>query len=216
MKYLRVILITATLLLFFAACGNSNTKSSEDTAEPAASPTQSKAVNEISAVFSDQEEYSPGAFELKKTLAFISGMRYNGKSTAKHVYIAFANYDAQLGPYAVDVPKEPGQIVIVVSFKTENKETPLEQQMDEYAKMTVPTGTYEPGWMASGRCFQVHYFVGGQEGGPSISDQGAAGTGSLTTSTAEKVSGTIDFTSPKGSTIKGTFEVKIEKDLWKN
>ena len=94
------------------------------------------------------EQFSPGAFELKKTLGFISGMRYNAKSTAKHAYVAFANYDVQLGFFAVDVPKEPGQIVIVISFKTENREMPLEQQMDAYAKMKVPTGTYPPGWMS--------------------------------------------------------------------
>lgn len=79
--------------------------------------------------------FGAGAFELKKTLGFISGMRYNAKSTAKHAYVAFANYDAQLGLFAVEVPKEPGR---------------------------------------------------------------------------------IDFTSPNGSTIKGTFNVKIEKDLWMN
>lgn len=200
MKFQSIISILAVFLLILAACGK----------------TTGQDTNEISVVFSDQEQYRPGAFELQKTLGFISGMRYDAKSTAKHAYVAFANYHVKLGLYSVELPQEPGQIVIVVSFKTEHKEIPFEQQMTEYAKMQVPTGTYQPGWMAEGRCFQVHYFVSGESGGPSISGQGASGTASLTLSTPEKVSGSINFTSPKGSTIKGTFNVKIEKDLWKN
>jgi len=213
MKYHRILIITLALMVIFAACGKSH--DSEDPGKPEAGQTKSQETSQIKVVFNDQEQYSPGAFVLKKTLAFISGMRYNAKSTAKHVYVAFANYDATLGLYAVDVPKEPGQIVIVISFKTENKEMPMEQQMDEYAKMKVPAGPYEPGWMAEGKCFQVHYFVGGQEGGPSISEQGT-GTATLTKSTKDRVRGTINFASPKGTTIIGTFNVKIEKDLWKN
>jgi len=208
MKYLRVLAITTALLLIFSACGSTN--GNERTAG-------AKETNEINVVFNGQEQYKPGTFELKKTLAFISGMRYNGKSTAKLVYVTFANYEeTKLGLYSVELPKESGQIVVVVSFKTENKETVFEQQMAEYAKMKVPTGAYEPAWMGSGKCFQVYYFVGGESGGPPISDQGATGTATLTTSTADKVSGSIDFTSPNGSTIKGTFNVKIEKDLWQN
>lgn len=213
MKYVRVLMIIVPLLIFYSACSKTNGK--EDSAKITSRQTAGKEANEISVVFSDKEEQNPGTFELKKTLAFISGMRYNAKSTAKLVYVAFANYDAKLGPYSIEVPEEPGQIVIVVSFKTENKEIALEQQMDEYAKMKVSTGVYEAAWMSEGKCFQVYYFIGGQSGGPSISDQGATGTATLKTSTPGKVSGNINFTSPKGSTIKGTFNVKVEKDLWK-
>lgn len=212
MKYIRVIIIAATLLIIYSACGKTN--GDGDSAESGSRQKAGKETNEISVVFSNQEEHHPGAFELKKTLAFISGMRYNAESTAKLAYVAFANYDAELGLYSVEMPEEPGQIVIIVSFKTENKEIALEQQMDEYAKMKVPTGIYEPAWMGEGKCFQVNYFVAGQSGGPSISDQGATGTATLTTSTSGKVKGSINFTSPNGSTIKGTFNVKIEKDLW--
>ena len=214
MKFCRILIVTIALLLVFSACGKTNGEG--DAAEPATTQEATGATNELTVVFNDQEDYGPGAFELKKALAFISGMRYNAVSTAKHAYVAFANYDVQLGLYTVDLPKEPGQIVIVVSFKTENLEVPFEQQMEAYAKMAVPTGTYEPAWMGEGKCFQVHYFVGGQEGGPSISGEGASGTATLTTSTPDKLAGTIDFTSAKGSTIKGTFNVKVEKDLWKN
>ena len=214
MKFFRLLAITFTIFLIFTACGKSD--STEESTEPQAKPAASKEVSEISVVFSDQEEYSPGAFTLEKTLAFISGMRYNAVSTAKLVYVVFANYEATLGLYGIDMPAEPGQIAVVVSFKTANKEQPIEQQMEDYNQMQVATGTYQPAWMGDEECFQVVYYVGGEEGGLSISDSGAAGTATLTTSTPEKVSGSIDFTSPNGSTVKGTFNVKIEKDLWKN
>jgi hypothetical protein len=212
MKYLRIMVITAFILLIFIACGKK--ESDEGPSKPEVSQKGGKETNEISVVFSDREEYNPGAFQLEKTFAFISGMRYNAESTAKLVYIVFANYEANLGLYNIELPEEPGQIAVLVSFKTENMEIPIEQQMDEYAKIKVETGTYEPCWMGDGKCFQVVYFVGGESGGVSISDLGASGTATLTTSTPEKVSGSIDFTSPNGSTIKGTFNVKIEKDLW--
>jgi hypothetical protein len=214
MKYLLSIIIALALLIALPACGNGNGK--EDATGPAVSETAAKAASEISVVFSDKEEYKPGAFELKKAFAYISGMRYNAEATAKLAYVVFANYDARLGPYSVDMPKEAGQIVIEVAFKTENKVTSMQQQMEEYAKMQVPTGTFQPAWMGDGQCFQVTYYVGGESGGLGMSHTGASGTATLTTSTPEKLSGSIDFTSVNGSTIKGTFNVKVEKDLWKN
>jgi hypothetical protein len=213
MKYLLTIVITTALLLSLPSCGGGNGK--EDSAGSTVSQKGSKATNEISVVFSDKEQYNPGAFEFKKAIGFISGMRYNAKSTAKLAYMVFANYEVQLGLYGVDPPKEAGQIAIVVSFKTENKEIPFQQQMEEYAKMKVPTGTFLPCWMGEGKCFQVTYYLGGQSGGLSISGDGASGTATLTKSTPEKLSGSIDFTSVNGSTIKGTFNIKVEKDLWK-
>ena len=206
MKYLVSIIIATTLLVTLTVCGSGNGKEGQ---------TGGKATNEISVVFNDKEQYNPGAFELKKAIGFIAGMRYNAKSTAKHAYVVFANYDVGLGLYTVEMPKETGQIVIMVSFKTENKEIPLEQQMEEYAKMEVPTGTFEPSWMSEGKSFQVTYFIGGESGGPVMSDKGASGTAVLTTSSPEKLIGSIDFTGANGSTIKGTFNVKVEKDLWK-
>jgi hypothetical protein len=213
MKYLLTIVITAALLIALPACGEGNGK--KDSSESAVSQTVSEAKNEISVVFSDKEDYKPGAFELKKTFAYISGMRYNAEATAKLAYIIFANYDAQLGPYSVDMPKEAGQIAIEVAFKTENKVTSMQQQMEEYAKMKVPTGDFQPAWMGEGKSFQVTYFVGGESGGTAMSGTGASGTATLTTSTPEKLIGSIDFTSVNGSTIKGSFNVKVEKDLWK-
>jgi hypothetical protein len=214
MKYLLTIVITAALLIALPACGSGNGK--EGAKDTAVSETATKAAGELNVVFSDKEDYKPGAFELKKAFAYIAGMRYNAEATAKLAYIVFANYDARLGLYGLDMPKDAGQIAIVVSFKTGNKVIPMAQQMEEYAKMQVPTGTFQPAWMGDGKCFQVTYFVGGESGGPSISGDGASGTATLTTSTPEKLIGSIDFTSVNGSTIKGAFNVKVEKDMWKN
>jgi hypothetical protein len=214
MKHLFSIIIISALLIALPACGNGNGK--EDSKEPAVSKTESKAASEISVIFSDKEEYKPGAFELKKAMGFISGMRYNAEATAKLAYVVFANYDAQIGIYGLDMPKEAGQIVIEVAFKTENKVTSMQEQMEEYAKMKVPTGDFQPAWMGDSKCFQVTYYVGGESGGMGMSGTGASGTATLTTSTPEKLIGSIDFTSVNGSTIKGTFNVKVEKDMWKN
>lgn len=213
MKYLRILVLISAVLLVVAACGK---KAGNEDSPESKTKGRSKETNEIGVVFSDQELRNPGPFELKKTLAFISGMRYSDGSTAKLVYVVFANYEAELGLYSIELPQEPGQIAILVSFKSENVEVPLEQQMDEYTKIKVETGIYEPTWMGTSKGFQVVYFLGGESDGDSISDQGASGTATLTISTSEKVGGSIDFTSPNGSTIKGVFNAKIDKDLWLN
>jgi hypothetical protein len=206
MKYLLTIGISMALLLTAVNCGNGKSGGGQD---------QGGDTSQLTVAFNERELHNPGAFQLKKTFAFIAGMRYNAKSTAKLVYVAFANYDAALGLYTADPPKQAGQILILVSFKTDNKEIPLEKQMEEYAKMQVPTGTYQPSWMGKGGSFQVVYFMGPDLGGPALSGTGSSGTAVLTASSPGRVSGSIDFTSENGSTIKGTFNVKIEKDMWK-
>ena len=128
MKYLRILGITAAVLLIFIACGKKEI--GEESLEPESGRKVSKETNEIIVVFSDQEEYSPGVFQLEKTLAFVSGMRYNAESTAKLVYVVFANYEVNMGLYYIEPPVEPGQIAILLSFKTKNLEIPLEQQID--------------------------------------------------------------------------------------
>ena len=212
MKYLSIVFFIVVAMVTVVACGGG--AGTGDT--PAASKgDDSSGASEISVNFSADEENSPGVFQLKETVGFISGMRYNAQSTAKLAYVAFANYPVELSPYgAVMPPKEMDQIAIVVAFKTENKEVPMEQQMEEYNKMTVPTGTYPLSWMGNEKSVQVSYQVG-QKDGVGISGEGASGNAVLTVSTPERVSGSIDFRSEKGSTIKGTFDVKIEKDFWK-
>lgn len=204
MKHLRIVFFILVSMTVAAACGGGS-DSAGDSSE----------ANEISVNFSADEENSPGAFQLKETVAYISGMRYNAKSTAKLVYVVFADYPVELSPYGgIMPPKEAGQIAIVVAFKTESKEVPMEQQMEEYNKMEVPTGTYPPSWMGDEKSFQVSYWVT-QQNGIGISGEGASGNAVLTSSTPGHVSGSIDFKSEKGSTIKGTFTAKIQKDFWK-
>ncbi len=202
MKHLSLIFIIVVSLVTILACGGGPGK-----AGPGGT--------EITVNFSAEEENSPGAFQLQKTVAYISGMRYNAKSTAKLAYVVFADYPVELSLYGSIVPpKEAGKIAVIVSFKTESKEIPMAQQMEEYAKMAVPTGTYPPSWMGDQKSFQVTYWVAGGNG-IAVSGRGASGSAELSTSTPERVSGSIDFKSPKGSTIKGTFDVNITKDFWK-
>ncbi|MCP5047228.1 MAG: hypothetical protein GY940_08655 [bacterium] len=230
MKYIINIALTMILLLTLTACGNGDgnegTGNGGNDSPAAGTENQKKTdtgddndsgsgTNELTVNFVKDELHSPGAFELKKTFGFIAGMRYNGESTAKLSYVAFANYEAKLSYYHAEPPTEEGQLLIVLSFKTENKVTDFKQQMEEYVKMKVPTGTYQPVFMGKAKGFQFTYYVP-NKGGPALSgDDGASGTATLTTSTANRLSGSIDFTSAKGSTFKGTFNVKVEKDLWK-
>ena len=87
MKYLRILGITTAVLLIFIACGKK--ESGEESLKPESGRKVSKETNEIIVVFSDQEEYSPGVFQLEKTLAFVSGMRYNWVSIIKSKGLSF-------------------------------------------------------------------------------------------------------------------------------
>lgn len=169
---------------------------------------------DLKIAFSDKETVPVGAFAVTHTAGFIAGMRYNGKSTAKLAYVVLANYKPKLTRYNLDPPKEAGQVALMLTFKTESKTLPFAKQNEEYAKMAVPAATYQPGWMKQEASYQVAYYLGDKSGGgPAISDD-ATGEATLTHSTPNLVCGRIDFTSPAGTTIKGTFSVKIEKDMW--
>jgi hypothetical protein len=154
-------------------------------------------------------------FTVKKTLGYISGMSYSGKSLAKLGYVVFANFEAKIGMYGLDMPKDPKEVALVVSFKNKSEDVEMEKQQELYKSMKVPAGEYaKPGWMDVEQIFQVSYFVGGSNSGPTLSMSEAKGKATLTVSTPEWICGSIDFTSPKGSTVKGTFAVKVEKDMW--
>lgn len=154
-------------------------------------------------------------FTVKKTLGYISGMSYSGKSLAKLGYVVFANYEAKIGMYGVDLPQDPKEVALVVSFKTKSEDVEMEKQQELYKSMKVPTGEYaKPGWMDVEQIFQVGYLVGGSNSIPTLSMPEAKGKATLTVSTPEWICGSLDFTSPKGSTVKGTFAVKVEKDMW--
>jgi len=154
-------------------------------------------------------------FAVKKSLGYISGMRYNDKALAKLGYVVFGNYEAKLGPYGVDLPQDPKHVALVVSFKSKSEEVAFEKQEELYKTMKVPTGEYaKAGWMDPEPIFQVGYFVGGSNSGPTLSMQESKGRATITVATPEWICGSIDFTSPKGSRVKGTFAVKVEKDMW--
>lgn len=154
-------------------------------------------------------------FTVKKTLGYISGMSYSGKSLAKLGYVVFANFEAKIGMYGVDLPQDPKEVALVVSFKNKSEDVEMEKQQELYKSMKVPTGEYaKPGWMDVEQVFQVGYLMGGSNSIPTLSMPESKGKATLTVSTNEWICGSIDFTSPKGSTVKGTFAVKVEKDMW--
>lgn len=167
--------------------------------------------NAVKVAWNADEMYAPGAFEHSHTIGFQSGMVWNGKSVSKIGYAVIANYDVKLGPYMIDVPKEEGQQAILIQFVTDSAPVTMETQKAEYAKLELAPGEYKPA--DSGKAgLQLTYFVGGQSGGPNISS-GATGGATLTQAKGA-LCGSIDFTTPKGSTFKGTFNAPITKDLW--
>jgi len=154
-------------------------------------------------------------FAVKQGTGYISGMRYNDKALAKLGYVALANYDVALGPYSIEMPKDPKEVAVLISFKTPSQEVAFEKQEELYKTLKVPTGEYgKPGWMDPEQIFQVSYFVGGKNGGPALTGQSAKGKATLTVATPGWLCGSIDLTSEKGSTVKGTFAVKVARDFW--
>jgi hypothetical protein len=169
--------------------------------------------NDVKVTWSAEEMYAPGAFTHSHTLGFLSGMVYNGKSLSKIGYVVLANYDVKLGAYMIDVPTEKGQQAILIQFKTETVPTVMETNKADYAKLTLASGTFQPATGGTEPGFQVMYFVGGENSGPGLTNSESKGTATLTQSKGS-LCGSIDFTSPEGSTFKGTFNAAIAKDLW--
>ena len=177
-----------------------------------ASAAKCSEANDVKVAWNAEEMYAPGEFKHTHTIGFLSGMVWNGKTLQKMGYVVLANYDVKLGPYMIDVPAEKGQQAILIKFKSAAVPTAAETNKDDYAKLSLAKGPQAQG-PGSEPGFDVSYFVGGESGGPGITNSESKGTAELT-SVDGSLCGSIDFTSPKGSTFKGTFNAKILKDLW--
>ncbi len=208
-----LLILCATLSLgLIASCGKK--KASEEGGGKSGGSTCKETTKIEFTVAEEDGHKMESPFEVKKSFAYISGMRYNNQSVAKLGYVVFANYDAELSMYGVLPPKEAGQVALVISFKTKHEDVDFEKQMDVYKGLTIPTGDFKPGWMDPEQIVQVTFFVGGTGSGPTLSMPESTGKASLSVSTPEWLCGEIDFTSPKGSKVKGSFALKVEKDLW--
>ncbi|MBU1242328.1 hypothetical protein KKD52_06035 [Myxococcota bacterium] len=218
-----VLSLAATLSLGLAvSCGKKKAddgakadgKADDKTAKAGGSPCTEKNQLEFTPAEGDGLKLET-PFSTKMGTGYISGMRYNNKALAKLGYVAIGNYDVALGPYGIDMPKDPKEIAVLISFKTKSEDVEFEKQEALYKTLKVPTGEYaKPGWMDPEQIFQVNYFVGGKNGGPALTGTNAKGKATLTVATPEWICGSIDLTSEKGSTVKGTFAVKVAKDFW--
>jgi hypothetical protein len=154
-------------------------------------------------------------FELKKSLAFLTGQWINGKAVARRVSVAMANYeDLAMGRYMTTYPDKPGQVLIVLSMQGKAKEVPFEKQKEEYKKRPLPTGefTAAPNWMD--KHLHIAVFRGEKKGiGNSFVGRGK-GKAVITHISRKAVCGTVDYESAKGSTVKASFALPIQGDLW--
>jgi hypothetical protein len=216
MKHAGGLILVSVLALGLGACGK------KDEAKggggeggggggAAAAATCTEA-NDVKVAWNADEMYAPGEFEHTHTIGFLSGMVWNGKSLQKMGHVVLANYDVKLGPYMIELPKEPGHQAIIIKFKTAAVPTTAATNKDDYAKLSLAKGA-QASASGSDAGFDVSYFVGGQNSAPELSSSRATGSANLT-SVDGSLCGTIDFTSPKGSTFKGTFNAKILEDLW--
>lgn len=191
-------------------------KTPDEAPEPAekAVPPDCTEGNDVEVVFSDKEQHKIEGFEVTHRSAYYSGMYYNGKTLARIAYVVFANYEHDISRWGLTPSKGEGEVAVVVSFKTPSIPSTLQEQKAKYASLAVEAGEYTPGWMDAEQIFQVTYYPGGGKGGPAISSDGT-GTATVTQATDDHICGTIEFVSPKGTTVRGEFSVPIEGDLWK-
>ncbi len=163
----------------------------------------------------DDELAFAGPFEVTSSLAYHSGLRIRGTHTARAGHLVFANYRLELGPYKFFSPKDPTQWAILLSFKTESREVRNEHSFAEYRKMPLEPGVYDRmGYQDAQRSFQVAWYSGGKKKPVILTGNKAGGKAELTVANDQWLCGSVDFTSEKGSRLKGTFAVKVEKDYW--
>lgn len=231
MRLAKLVTIMAALSLPLAACGKDDKKDGKggdksgdkggdkggDKAKKGdgmPDPPKCDEKNEIAVTWGEDSDPKPPAFEHKFTTGYLSGMRYNGKSDAKIAYVVASNVETKFTMYGLDMPKEPNEVHVILAFKTESHEHELAGQKEWYTNAEVGAGEYPPGSMDPKQSVQVSYFVGGANGGPIISGGDSTGSATITKATGGGVCGTIDFTSAKGTTVKGTFNAPLQKDLW--
>lgn len=229
----RASLVTiAALALFASACkGKGDKKKGADnkgtatptkpdkTAKPTPKPAKPPGstcseTNAVEITFSDKERgVTAGKLAAKTSRAFVTGM-WRSKTVAKYATLAVSNASMiDVGRKgAVRSPTKAGEMTAVIAFKTDDAAAEFDKRKEVYSTVEVPGGAYEPGWGKKTKSVQVNVFVGGAKGGPAVSD-GATGTATLTSSKGY-LCGSLDLTSAAGSTLKGTFNVKLEGDLW--
>lgn len=195
-----------------AAANGPDKDKDKPAAEVKAKKVTCSEANKVEVAWHAEEMYTPGEFTHTHSIGFLSGMVFSGKTLYKIGYLVLANYDVKLGSYMIEMPKEEGQQAILIKFKTKTVPTVMETNKADYAKLSLATGEQKqaPGDEAG---FDVSYFVAGESGGPGLSNSNSKGTATLTTAEGA-LCGSIDFTSPKGSTFKGSFNAQILKDLW--
>ncbi|MFT7581466.1 MAG: hypothetical protein ACI9MR_003142 [Myxococcota bacterium] len=207
----HILALGAVFVLTSFGCG----KGGSD-AGPAPSKCSEKNALTVTWSSGNKELHEPGAFTLKDTKAFLGGSVNNGKTMSKAATLILSSNTAEIGKYGVEMPKEPGQINLVFQFHSPSVPSDLKTQKADYAKLSLAKGGYVPSVMRDSKSpkFELTYYLSGKNSGSSVSAHtGAKGSAKLS-SVDGHLCGTVDFTTAKGSTIKGSFNTPIISDLW--
>jgi hypothetical protein len=186
--------------------------------KPAAPATTCPEKHELAISFSGKEHPPAppaGPFDAKHAVGFVSGMSWSGGTVTKIAYVVLANYPVKVETYTFDVPRTPEKIAVQLTFSSKAEPATLEQQKAVYAALALAPGAYPFASSSEAANLGVSIWVGDPEPtGKGLID--GTGGATITTFAPDRVCGTIDVTSPPGITIKGTFNVALEKDLWAN
>jgi hypothetical protein len=174
-----------------------------------------KEVNRVVLSLAEAEAVKlPGAFRSTHQLAYLMGMRMNDRTTSKHGHVILANYAVKLGDYGMVPPEAAGQVALQLAFKTDDQVVAHEQSLAAYQKLALRAGTFPPAWMSDKQSVAVSLFLGGSPGGKVLTMGRPTGTATLTHASAAGLCGAVDVTTRAGSTVKGSFAVRLERDLW--
>ncbi len=194
---------------------NTEQAGARDEQNPSGCPgTNTVALSNLDAV--NKKLVVPATISISKGIGWYQGMQGSGK-TSKHAFVALASYDdVRLTSWGLDMPKDEGKVAVQIDFSSEFQEATTDEQKKVYASLSVPPGDYPPGRMLP-KTVDVIVYVGGVSGGYSILSGDTSkfeGKGVLAKASDGELCGTFDITAPTGASAKGSFSVKVEKDLW--
>lgn len=199
MRKFNLLFLSFASLLIFSCSGS-------EEGETAKGDSKCKEENNVT-ITSDTPELK--SFEAKNNIAFLGGWQFGDKHRGK-VSICIANYDVKLSMFDVELPKEDGQYIIVITFVGDF--APKEEKLP-----ALKTGKFEFG-SSSNENPSVSAVVW-KKGGTIDAFYNIAqhtGSGELTHIDESSVCGNATIKTPDGTEIQASFNMPIEKDFWKD
>ena len=126
--------------------------------------------------------------------------------------IAFANFPIKFDRHNLARPKQPGEVSVVLAFKSASRESSFEEQRSVYKEMALENGKYKPGTVSDRALFRVTVYAAGSSA--LLTQKGATGSATLSVFGGGRVCGSFAVESRSGSTAEGSFSLEVERDLW--